>query len=136
MLRRRYGGDGDEHNGCARHSPDYSKARGAPERHSHHDKYRSLHPPSTDAGSREHGHLERLVAAMQDAFNRMLQSVQQYRLVSTRREKLWVLFHRFSLEDGIEICKSCDVALNLSAPESYVLSVNVRERVSQSSYCV
>ena len=65
------------------------------------------------------GHLERLVAAMQDAFNRMLQSVQQYRLVSTRREKLWVLFHRFSLEDGIEICKSCDVALNLSAPETF-----------------
>ena len=65
------------------------------------------------------GHLECLVAAMQDAFNRMLQYVQQCRLVSTRREKLWVLFHRFSLEDGIEIFKSCVIALNLSAPETF-----------------
>ena len=65
------------------------------------------------------GHLERLVATMRDAFNRMLQSVQQCRLVTTKREKLWVLFHRFSLEDGIEICKACDVALNLSAPETF-----------------
>ena len=41
---------GDEHNGCA---SDYFKARGAPERHSHYDKYRGLHPPYPDAGSRE-----------------------------------------------------------------------------------
>ena len=41
--------------GCARHSHDDPRAQGAPQGHSHHKKYRSQYPATTDARSRERG---------------------------------------------------------------------------------
>ena len=53
--------------------------------------------------------MEGLVTKLRKAYNEMLLSVQHCRLVATRREKLWVLFHQFSVGQ----------ALNLSAPETF-----------------
>ena len=49
----------------------------------------------------------------------MLASVQQCHRVATRREKLWVLFHQFSLDNGIGMCITCDQTLHLSASETF-----------------
>ena len=57
----------------------------------------------------EEMHMEGLVTKLRKAYNGMLLSVQHCRLVATRREKLWVLFHQFSVGQ----------ALNLSAPETF-----------------
>ena len=70
-------------------------------------------------GQVEQVHIERLVTKLRAAYNGMLLSVQHCRLVTTRREKLWVLSHRFSLENGIDMCNACDRALTLSAPEMF-----------------
>ena len=69
--------------------------------------------------STEKGHMEELLAKLKQAYNAIVVSVQHCRLVGTRREKLWALFHRFSLENGSDMCKTCDLALNLSAPETF-----------------
>ena len=67
----------------------------------------------------EEVHMEGLVAKLREAYNGMFLSVQHCRLVATRREKLWVLFHHFSVGNGIDMCITCDQALNLSAPETF-----------------
>ena len=49
----------------------------------------------------------------------MLSCVSHYKLHSTRMDKLWEHFHRFSLGDGLTMCKSCDTALGLEAHEVF-----------------
>ena len=80
-------------------------------------------------------HMEGLVTKLRKAYSGMLQSVQHCRLVATRREKLWVLFHRFSLENGIDMCNTCDLALNLSAPETFwqLLMLSEQEKCGVST---
>ena len=60
-----------------------------------------------------------LLAMMDQSFTRMLVSVRKYRLLSTKRGKLWVLFHKFSITDGSDMCNKCDKALNLNAHETF-----------------
>ena len=64
-------------------------------------------------------HVQQLMARMRQAYSRMFLSVQHCRLAATKREKLWVMFHRFSIEEGFEMCDSCDKALSLKAPETF-----------------
>ena len=45
-------------------------------------------------------HVTQLLTALRDKFSSMIDSVQHYRSAVTRRDKLWVFFHRFITEDG------------------------------------
>ena len=64
-------------------------------------------------------HIQRLMCKMRQIYRNMLESVKHCRLVATKRERLWVLFHRFSIEEGFEMCDTCDKALSLAAPETF-----------------
>ena len=64
-------------------------------------------------------HVQRLMSDMREVYKSMFASVQNCRLMSTKRDKLYVLFHQFSLEEGFKICSTCDKALKLSGPETF-----------------
>ena len=64
-------------------------------------------------------HVQRLMSEIREVYNSMFASVQNCRLMSTKRDKLCVLFHQFSLEEGFKICSTCDKALKLAAPETF-----------------
>ena len=64
-------------------------------------------------------HVQRLMSDMREVYKSMFSSVQNCRLMSTKSDKLYVLFHQFSLEEGFKICSTCDKALKLSAPETF-----------------
>ena len=64
-------------------------------------------------------HLQQLMTKMRQIYSGMFQYLQHCRLNATRKEKLWVMFHRFSIEEGFEMCNTCDKALNLTAPETF-----------------
>ena len=49
-------------------------------------------------------HVQRLMSDMREVYKSMFVSVQNCRLMSTKRDKLYVLFHQFSLEEGFKIC--------------------------------
>ena len=110
---------------AARDTQDDSRARGAPEKQSHHEKYRSQYPSSIDARSRERGASRTpygyilCKTRLTECYSFFSKNINAALYITTRTEKLWVLFHRFSLEDGIEICKARDFALNLSSPETF-----------------
>ena len=59
------------------------------------------------------------MSEMREAYNSMFASVQNCRLMNTKRDKLYVLFDQFSLEEGFKICNTCDKALKLRAPETF-----------------
>ena len=62
-------------------------------------------------------HVQQLVDQLRRSYSAMFASVQRCKLTATRKEKLLVMFHRFSIEEGYEMCTACDEALNLRAPE-------------------
>ena len=64
-------------------------------------------------------HIAQLVTAVRVKYSSMLQAVQHYRALATRREKLWMMFHRFSTEEGRQLCDTCDKAMGLSAPDMF-----------------
>ena len=64
-------------------------------------------------------HIAQLVTAVRVKYSSMLQAVQHYRALATRREKLWMIFHRFSTEEGRQLCDTCDKAMGLSAPDMF-----------------
>ncbi len=51
------------------------------------------------------------------SFTDMIKSVKRYKLLSTKREKLWIVFHKYSIIEGIQICEKCDKAMNLNTHE-------------------
>ena len=53
------------------------------------------------------------------ACSSMLGSLQRYKLQSVRAEKMWGIFHKFSLQEGLKLCKSCDKAINLKAHDIF-----------------
>ena len=48
-----------------------------------------------------------------------------------KREKLYAKFHRFSIEEGFEMCRTCDKALNLEGPEIFWQLLIEKEFVGQ-----
>lgn len=64
-------------------------------------------------------HLQLLFSEFRRLYEQMFDSVKRCKLPVTRREKLWVKFHRFSLEEGFDLCSRCDLALDLHAPETF-----------------
>jgi hypothetical protein len=50
---------------------------------------------------------------------RLVASLHKYRLPSVRAEKLWGAFHKFSLQEGLDICRQCDSAINLNGGDIF-----------------
>ena len=46
-------------------------------------------------------------------------STSRYKISATKREKLWKIFHQFSLNDGYDLCKALNKSLDLNAHESF-----------------
>ena len=55
--------------------------------------------------------LTRLVTNLATASRQMLRSVQKCKLLSSKKEKLWKLFHCFSVSEGLKMCQNCDDTL-------------------------
>ena len=79
----------------------------------------------------EQQHLALLVTKMGQSYSDMLASVTRYKLHSRKREKLWVLFHNFSLQEGYKMCDSCDKVLNLEAHEIFWQLLMEKEFIRQ-----
>lgn len=75
-------------------------------------------------------HIRILMSKMREVYRSMFQSVKHCRLDATKKEKLWVLFHRFSIEEGFEMCNTCDKALSLGAPETFWQLLMEREFIT------
>lgn len=60
-----------------------------------------------------------LVISLRLSYLKMLEQVQKYRLISTKLDKLWVLFHKFSTRDGIQLCKNFDTSLSLGGHDVF-----------------
>ena len=81
-----------------------------------------------------------LLTAMNEKFSSMIDSVQHYRSTVTRRDKLWVLFHRFTTEDGRTLCDRCDKDMGLTAPDMFwqllmekeFIAIVTKQQASQS----
>ena len=58
--------------------------------------------------------MDTLVVKLRAEYASMMKKVSRCKLPATRREKLWVLFHRFSLKNGIQLCIECERALDLT----------------------
>ena len=48
-------------------------------------------------------YLTLLMTKLRESYATMLESVQRYKLTATKTDKLWVLFHNFSLQEGHRI---------------------------------
>ena len=81
-----------------------------------------------------------LLTDMRDKFRSMIDSVQHYRSAVTRRDKLWVLFHCFTTEDGRTLCDRCDNDMSLTAPDMFwqllmekeFITIVTKQQASQS----
>ena len=60
-----------------------------------------------------------LLGNMNKCFGDMLLSLKRYKLVSTKREKLWRLFHKFSVTDGIKMCDVYNKDHSLNANDTF-----------------
>ena len=49
----------------------------------------------------------------------MLKQVRRFRLLSSKSDKLWVLFHEFTTREGNKLCRECDTALGLKAHDVF-----------------
>ena len=63
--------------------------------------------------------LDSLVLALRKKFQTWIKSTSSYKLSATKREKLWKLFHQFSLTDGYDLCIALDKSLDLNAHETF-----------------
>ena len=65
------------------------------------------------------------------AYTRMFESVKRCRLLTVKKEKRYTKFHRFSIEEGFEMCRTCDKALNLEGPEIFWQLLIEKEFIGQ-----
>ena len=72
-----------------------------------------------------------LMTKLRESYATMLESVQRYKLTATKTDKLWVLFHNFTLQEGHRICHECDTALNLKAHEAFWQLLMEKEFIRQ-----
>lgn len=49
----------------------------------------------------------------------MLGSLERYTLQSVRADKMWGMFHKFSLQEGLKLCKFYDKAIDLKAHDVF-----------------
>ena len=54
---------------------------------------------------------ELLITELTKSYSAMPKKTSRLKLSATKRDRLWVLFHSFSLKEGSQMCKQCDTAL-------------------------
>ena len=64
-------------------------------------------------------HIMTLMSNIRRSYSAMFDQVHKYKLPTSKRYNLWVLFHSFSLNEGYHMCIDCDKALNLNASEMF-----------------
>ena len=75
---------------------------------------------------------ELLITNLMKSYSTMLKKTRRLKLIATKRDRLWVLFHNFSLKEGSLMCKHCDIALGLQAHDIFwqlVLETKFRQQV-------
>lgn len=63
----------------------------------------------------ERAHISSLLTSLRSCFQKMINSVGKCKLLSSKLDKLWVLFHEFTTREGNKLCRKCDGALKLQA---------------------
>ena len=63
--------------------------------------------------------VEEFEKKVDQAYSNILSSLQHYKLQSVKAEKMWSLFHKFSLQEGLRLCKDCNKAIGLKAHDIF-----------------
>ena len=63
--------------------------------------------------------IEEFEKRVDEAYSNMMSSLQRYKLQSVRAEKIWGLFHKFSLQEGLRLCKICNKTVQLKAHDIF-----------------
>ncbi len=61
--------------------------------------------------------LKKLLTQIDQSFKKLFDSAKRCRLVSTKKEKLYVAFHKFSVVDGFKMCNEYDKSIDLKAAD-------------------
>ena len=67
----------------------------------------------------EIAHLSSLVTGLRSSYSKMLERVERFELLSSKIDKLLVLFHEFTTHEGNKICRECDTVLGLKAHDVF-----------------
>ena len=70
-----------------------------------------------------------LVDKMNKCFRVMLSSVKKYKLIATKREKLWTLFHKFSVGEGKKMCEEYNKTHNLPEASEFFWQLLMKSSV-------
>ena len=60
-----------------------------------------------------------LLAQLRSEYSGWIRGVQRFKLAATKRDKLWTLFHKYSLNERYHACMRCDKSLGLNAHEIF-----------------
>ena len=60
-----------------------------------------------------------LIEKLQKSYSKMLDSVKRCKLVLSKRDRLWALFHKFSVDEGSQLCIECHDKLGIEAHEIF-----------------
>ena len=63
--------------------------------------------------------INKFLVCLNLAFAAMMHSVTRFKRQSTKREKLWILFHKFSVTEGSKLCEKYDKSMKLEAHEIF-----------------
>ena len=61
--------------------------------------------------------LQQLVEKIRRSYEKMLVAVKRRRSVTSKLDKLYCLFHEFTISEGFEMCSSCEKDLEMIVPE-------------------
>lgn len=72
-------------------------------------------------GEESHGKeaLSDFEVLLDTAIKKQLLPLQSYKLQSVRNQKLWSIHHKFSLGEGLNLCKACNESLKLGAHDIF-----------------
>ena len=63
--------------------------------------------------------LELLIKSLNKSYTSMVKSVKRYKLPVTKRDKLWVQFHKFSVQEGYQMCNKCESDLGFEVEATF-----------------
>lgn len=82
---------------------------------------------------RDKTQFELLVKKLRNSYSAMLEKTSRLKLIATKRDRLWVLFHSFSLTEGNGMCQECSTGLGIKEDSEIfwqlVLETKFRQQV-------
>ena len=61
--------------------------------------------------------LQQLVEEIRRSYKKMLDAVSRRRSITSKLDKLFCLFHEFTINEGYEMCSACEKNLEMVVPE-------------------